>query len=97
MRSTRIWTGIMEIFIIYDTDRQVWPEAYTSFEAALAVIRNLIEELNEAYKASEDYAVEPLLPGGMDDYDKKDVKLGILVANMHDYDNQIFIKQLSVV
>ena len=87
----------MEIFIIYDTDRQVWPEAYTSFEAALAVIRNLIEELNEAYRASEDYAVEPLLPGVMDEFDKKDVKLGILVANMHDYDNQIFIKQLSVV
>jgi hypothetical protein len=86
----------MEIFIIYDTDRQVWPEAYRSFEAALAVIRKLIEELNEAYKVSEDYAVEPLLPGVMDEFDKKDVKLGILVANMHDYDNQIFIKQLSV-
>jgi hypothetical protein len=87
----------MEIFIIYDTDRHVWPEAYRSFEAALAVISKLIEELNEAYRASEEYDELEPLPGGMDEFDKKDVKLGILVANMHDYDNQIFIKQLSVV
>lgn len=87
----------MEIFIIHDTDSNVWPEACKTFEAALAVVKKLIEELNEAYKATDDYQVEPLLPGVMDDYDIKDVKKGILVANMHDYDNQIFIQQLSVV
>lgn len=87
----------MEIFIIYDTEDYVWPQAYRSFEEALAVVKKKIDELNEAYRASEDYdEVEPL-PGAMDDYDIKDVKKSILVANMHDYDNQIFIQQLTVV
>jgi hypothetical protein len=86
----------MEIYIIYDTDSDVWPEAYTSFDVALAVVAKLIDGANEAYKSSKHYEVEPLLPGVMEEFDKKDVKQGILVANINDYDNQIFIKQLSV-
>jgi hypothetical protein len=87
----------MEIFIIHDTECDVWPEAYRTFEAALAVVKKLIDELNETYKKSLDYDEYEPLPGAMDDYDIKDIKKGILVANMHDYDNQIFIQQLSVV
>jgi hypothetical protein len=86
----------MEIFIIYDTDSHVWPQAYRSFEEALAVVAKMIHGVNEACRASEDYDEHEPLPGGMDDYHIKDVKKGILVANMHDYDNQIFIKQLSL-
>ena len=87
----------MEVFIIYDTDCDVWPEAYKTFEAALEVVVNLINRLNEAYKKSLEYQAEPSLPGVLDTFDTKDVKNGILVANINDYDNQIFIKQLSVV
>jgi hypothetical protein len=83
----------MYVFVIRDLDR-VWPKAYSTFGEALSIVIKHINSVNDAYFNSENYNVEPLLPGKIEEYDMEMVKEGILVANIHDYDEQIFIQEL---
>lgn len=84
----------MPIYIIYDNEK-VWPKAYFNFGEALSLVIKHINTVNDAYFNSDDYHTEPLLPGKIEDYEMSKVKDGILVANIHDYDDQIFIQELS--
>ena len=83
----------MSVYIIYDNEK-VWPKAYKNFGEAMSLVIKHINVVNNAYFNSPDYHTEPLLPGTMEDYDMAKVKEGILVANIHDYDDQIFIQEL---
>ena len=85
----------MVIYIIRDIDK-VWPKAYKNFGEALSLVIKHINAVNDAYFNSDAYNTEPLLPGKMEDYDMSKVKEGILVANIHDYDQQIFVHELEL-
>ena len=85
-----------KIYIVYEND-EIWNLSYKSFETALFHIYKKIEKINEDYKKSPEFAIEPLLPAQMEnDYNKKDVEKGILVANINDYDINIRIKEISI-
>jgi hypothetical protein len=85
----------MPIYVIYDLEK-VWPKAYTNFGEALSLVIKQINIVNDAYFNSEAYNTEPLLPGKIEEYEMAKVKEGILVANIHDYDEQIFIQELEI-
>jgi hypothetical protein len=83
----------MSVFVIRDNEK-MWPKAYSTFGEAMALVIKHITAVNKAYCNSEQYNVEPILPGQMEEYDMSKVKEGILVANVYDYDQQIFIQEL---
>jgi hypothetical protein len=83
----------MSVFVIRDNEK-MWPKAYSSFGEAMSLVIKHINSVNKAYSNSQQYEVEPILPGQMEEYDISKVKEGILVANVYDYDQQIFIQEL---
>jgi hypothetical protein len=85
-----------KIYIVYEND-DIWGICYKSFEAALFHVYKKVEKINEDYKKTPDFEIEPLPPAKMeDDYNKKDVEKGILVANVFDYDINIRIKEICI-
>jgi hypothetical protein len=85
----------MPVYVIYDNEK-VWPKAYVNFGEAISLVIKHINIVNNAYFNSPDYDTEPLLPGKMEDYEMSKVKEGIMVANIHDYDQQIYIQELEL-
>jgi len=86
-----------KIYIIYDNTNSIWNKGYTSFELALIEVLKKVNTINEEYKQSEQYQIEPALPANMeDDYDKAKTNSGVMVANIYDYDIQIYIKCIII-
>jgi hypothetical protein len=85
----------MPVYVIYDNEK-VWPKAYVNFGEAISLVIKHINIVNNAYFNSPDNDTEPLLPGKMEDYEMSKVKEGVMVANIHDYDQQIYIQELEL-
>ena len=51
-----------KIYIIYDNTNSIWNKGYTSFELALIEVLQKVNTINEEYKKSEQYQIEPALP-----------------------------------
>jgi hypothetical protein len=83
----------MPVYVIYDLEK-IWPRAYHSFADAYSLVVKHINMLNKPFIVTSNYYGEP--PASMDEYDINMVKEGIMVANVDDYDQQIFIKELSL-
>jgi len=86
------------IFVIYDTtDESVWKKAYTSLKAALAAVKERMDEVNKEILASGNYDADSweespsaqMNPG----YDGKN---GTFVADINDGDVMIYIKEVKL-
>ncbi len=89
-----------KIYVVYDTDEMVWGVAYTSWAYALAAVQAKIDKINETYKLTPDYETDEFLPGtveaGVSELSQNTDERGILVAGIHDYRQQIFIKAVEL-
>lgn len=97
MYFVKTHTGVMNAFYIVRDLEGVWPKAYKTFAEALGAVQDRINTANEEYKKTPDYAINGCMDAGSleNDWHKGDVKKGVLVANVHDYDEQYFIQELT--
>lgn len=74
----------------------IYDKAYKSFDQALDVVRDRVDNDNEEYKKSANFKIVPELPARMDNAGDEH-KSGTLVAHLYDYQVQIYIKKLALV
>jgi len=87
----------MSTFYIIRDLECVWPKAYKTFAEALGAVQDRINTANTEYKKTPLYEINGYMDAGHleNDWHKGDVKKGVLVANVHDYDEQYFIQELT--
>ena len=87
----------MKLFVIYDSDGFIWVRAYSSFEAAVEIVKHYLIQKNLYAKRNGDYEDEEDRPAKMEkEFTYKDEQGGVLVAHNELEKISTFIKELTV-
>jgi hypothetical protein len=88
-------TDKMKIFIIYDSLGFVWERAYKSFDRAILMVEEAVDEQNLWAKYDGAYEDEEDRPANMEkEFTYKDSQDGVMVAHNELEKISIFVKQL---
>lgn len=92
---------MVALYVIYDTETDIWDTAYSSWDDALAVVVARINQMNKAFQATTTLKPDDVQysPGHMEqDVFIEDAKTsrGALVADYSDYDIKFFIKEVQL-
>jgi len=87
--------NIIKMYVIYDTENNIWDKVYDSFSSALIAVVTRIDLINEEYIKSADYVEETTLPGVIEPVYIEKWGSGVLVANIYDHDVEIYIKEVN--
>jgi hypothetical protein len=90
-------TDKMKIFIIYDSLGFVWERAYKSFDKAILIVKEAVNEQNLCAKYDGAYEDEEDRPAKMEkEFTYKDEQGGIMVAFNEMDKISIFVKELNL-
>jgi len=92
---------MVSLYVIYDTDTDIWKNVYNTWEEALAVVVARINQMNKAFQETTTLKPDDVQysPGHMEqDVFIEDAKTsrGALVADYSDYDIKFFIKEVQL-
>ena len=85
------------LFIVYENNEIIWEKVYSTFELAMKAVTKKIDAINEQYKKTPEFKIEPELPGQIEYNTNEtfDPRRGVLVANLYDYEIHIYIKEVK--
>jgi hypothetical protein len=92
---------MVALYVIYDTETDIWDTAYSSWDDALAVVVARINQMNKSFQATTLFKPDDVeyTPGHMEqDVFLEDAKTsrGALVADYSDYTVEFFIKEVQL-
>ena len=88
-------TDKMKIFIIYDSTGFVWERAYKSFDRAILMVKEAVDEQNFWAKCDGAYEDEEDRPANMEkEFTYKDEQGGVMVAHNELEKISTFVKEL---
>jgi len=88
-------TDKMKVFIIYDSTGFVWERSYRSFDKAILMVEEAVNEQNLWAKYDGAYEDEEDRPANMEkEFTYKDSQDGVMVAHNELEKISIFVKQL---
>jgi hypothetical protein len=90
-------TDKMKIFIIYDSLGFVWERAYRSFDKAILIVKEAVNEQNLCAKYDGAYEDEEDRPANMEkEFTHKDSQGGVMVAHNELEKISIFVKEILI-
>ena len=90
-------TDKMKIFIIYDSLGFVWERAYKSFDKAILIVKEAVNEQNLCAKYDGAYEDEEDRPAKMEkEFTYKDEQGGVMVAHNELEKISTFVKELTL-
>ena len=87
----------MKIFVVYDSTGYVWERAYKSFDKAILIVKEAVNEQNLCAKYDGAYEDEEDRPAKMEkEFTYKDEQGGIMVAFNEMDKISIFVKEVTI-